>query len=67
MLKQLVSVFPQIIIVSHDEYVKDSFDHAIVVEEDSESNSVFYWKKNDIGANTWNKSEVKEIVSKNYN
>lgn len=66
MLRGLVHLFPQVIIVSHDENVKDSFEHTLVVNVDKNSNSFCYWKKNVIGENTWNEDEIKKIIEENY-
>lgn len=61
MFQSLTRTFNQIIIVSHNEYVKDSFEHTLVIELDEDSTSRHHWK-----LKQHNEDEVKELVEKYY-
>lgn len=57
MLRNLNEKFPQILIVSHSDNVKEAFDHVLEIKQDSTGNSTFDW------LTEWDVSEVEELLS----
>ena len=56
MLRNLNEVFPQILMVTHSDYVKDSFDHVLEIKTDSNGYSVASWET------PWDENDVREMV-----
>lgn len=56
MLRNLNEKFKQILIVSHSENVKDSFDYVLQIKQDADGNSTFSWQ------NEWDDSYIDELL-----
>lgn len=57
MLRNLNIKFPQILIVTHSEYVKELFDYVIEIKQDEKGNSTFHW------VTDWEVAEVDDLLS----
>jgi DNA repair protein SbcC/Rad50 len=57
MLRNLNQKFPQILIVTHSENVKELFDYVIEIKQDSSDNSTFKW------LTEWDTSEVDSLLA----
>lgn len=60
MLKNLNEVFPQILIVTHSENVKNLFDYVLEVSIDAKGYSTLSWE------NDWDKSETETLIESYY-
>jgi exonuclease SbcC len=56
MLRNLNETFPQILIVAHNEHVKELFDYVLEIKQDKDGFSTFQWNMD------WDEDEVREIA-----
>jgi len=66
MLRSLNGVFQQILIVSHNEHVKDSFDHTLIIERGPNKKSTARWALTESGKTSFDLEEVKAFVKENF-
>lgn len=66
MLRGLNGMFQQILIVSHNEHVKDSFDHTLLIERGANRKSTAKWALTETGRPSFNIDEVKAFVEENF-
>lgn len=55
-LRNLNDIFPQLLMVAHQELVKDMFDYTLVVSTDEKRHSQTQWTKE------WDDSEIQELI-----
>ena len=55
-LRNLTDIFPQLLMVAHQELVKDMFDYTLVVSTDEQRHSQAKWTKE------WDDSEIQELI-----
>lgn len=57
MLRNLNGKFPQILVVTHSENVKELFDHVLEIKQNGAGNSTFEW------LTEWDSTEVEEMLA----
>ena len=67
MFRNLNNMFSQILIVSHNDFVKEMFDHTLEISLDKNSmTSSAKWLTNEMGNPTWDESEMRDLIQANY-
>lgn len=65
MLRGLNDMFKQILIVSHNEHVKDSFDHTLIIERGTNKKSTVRWALTESGNESFDVNEIKTLIQQN--
>lgn len=66
MLRSLNGMFQQILLVSHNEHVKDSFDHTLLIERGPNKKSTARWALTETGTPSFDIEEIKAFVEANF-
>ncbi|MFP3726425.1 SMC family ATPase [Priestia filamentosa] len=66
MLRSLNSSFRQILLVSHNSHIKDSFDHTLLVERGPNNKSTAKWALLENGKPSFDIEEVQNFVRENF-
>lgn len=66
MFRNLNDMFSQILIVAHNEYVKDLFEHTLHIELNNDKTSIAKWITDDYGKSTWDVDEVQALLDKHF-